>query len=238
MAFRLPGPLGGLAAATVIDEGTMCRAASPVPGPAVRTRTTMAALPRRPISMRTSPAGLAFIFSIEVGPLEEVTARLHWPGGSSGVTLGPGFDMKDRSAKDIAQVLARVGVPAPAAEAAAEGAGLHGAQASAFAEEYQDLVVLGRQQQLALLREIVPHYEAIVRRNVRVELQQHEFDALVCFVYNPGGSFLPVARCINRHELVQAAEIMRARVLTGGRKSKGLAARRRRETRLLLEGLY
>lgn len=73
------------------------------------------------LMMRTTPAGLRFIFEREVGPFRTTTARLHWPGGASGVTLGPGYDMKDRSAASVTVDLQAIGIDASAAEDASGG---------------------------------------------------------------------------------------------------------------------
>ena len=190
------------------------------------------------LSLKCSEPGLAFIFSIEVGPLSKLTAHPHWPGGSSGVTLGPGYDMKDRSRADVLRDLKALGLDAEISERVSAGAGLKGSAAEDFADDNDDSVNLSLQEQVSLLKLIVPRYEKIVIRNVHVPLAQHEFDALICFVYNPGGSFRPIAKAINEGHLRTAANLMKARVMTGGKTNKGLARRRERETRLLLTGHY
>lgn len=85
---------------------------------------------------------------------------------------------------------------------------------------------------------IIPHYELIVRRNVHVHLAQHEFDALVSFVYNPGGSFLPVAHAINRGKVTEAMGIIMGRIVTAHKKNAGLLNRRRDEVQLFLHKAY
>lgn len=219
----------------------MCRQASPLPGP-------IGAYPQPLPNRRGGPGfyrnlgisdkGLAFIFSIEVGPLEKVTAHLHWPGGSSGVTLGPGYDMRDRQESQIEADLISIGVDRKSAKRVSAAAGLKGSAAEDFADDNQDLASLSKDEQIALLRLIVPRYERIVSKHVHVPLEPHEFDALTSFAYNPGGRFAPIARAINSDHLQQAADIMKMRVMTGGKTSKGLVKRRQRETRLLLEGKY
>lgn len=219
----------------------MCRQASPLPGPigaSPQHFPNRRGGPGFHLNLRASDKGLAFIFSIEVGPLEKVTAHLHWPGGSSGVTLGPGYDMRDRQESQIEADLLRVGVDKKSAKRVSAAAGLKGSAAEDFADDNRDLVSLAKDEQIALLKLIVPGYERIVTKHVHVPLEQHEFDALVSFAYNPGGRFSPIAKAINSDHLQQAADIMKMRVLTGGKTSKGLVKRRQRETRLLLEGKY
>ena len=191
--------------------------------------------------LKTSEQGLNFIYSIEVGPLEETTSHLHWPGGSSGVTLGPGYDMKLRKKVDVLKTLMEVGLSRQVAEQASNGVTLTNKtnpKAEDFADDNEELIALTKEQQLKLLSLIVPHYEGIVIRNIHVPLKQYEFDALVCFVYNPGGSFVPIAHTINAGHMEQAVELMRRRVITGGKTSKGLERRRQRETWLLQTGHY
>ncbi len=133
--------------------------------------------------MSTSDAGLQFIFHHEA--LRGVTEHLHWPGGSSGVTLGAGYDMKDRDKTQIAIDLKWIGVPPDVADKASSGAGLTRDTASDFADDHEELLSLTEAQQVNLLKKVVPHYEAIVRRNLNAKLLQHEFDALVSFAYDP-----------------------------------------------------
>jgi len=147
--------------------------------------------------LKTSEKGLNFIYSIEVGPYEEKTSHLHWPGGKSGVTLGPGYDMKMRKKADVMKTLMDIGLNKEVVEQASNGAGLEPSDAEDFADDNEDLITLTKEQQLKLLPLIVPRYEAIVKRNIHVPLQQYEFDASVCFVYNPGASFVPIAHEIN-----------------------------------------
>ena len=69
-------------------------------------------VPSMCLGMRTTQAGRRFIFEIEVGPFKTKTAHLHWPGGASGVTLGPGYDMKGRKAAAVKADLIAIGVDA------------------------------------------------------------------------------------------------------------------------------
>src|ERR1700746_2431451 len=184
----------------------------------------------------TSQAGLDFIFRHEAQA--GVSNHLHWPGGSSGVTLGPGYDMKERSKSEIVGHMIHIGFPKSTAEKIAGGSKLVGPAAEDFADDNEDLVSLSSAQETALLRVIVPHYEAIVRRNVHVHLKQHEFDALVSFVYNPGGSFLPVSQAINAARVAEAMQIIKTRITTGRTKSTGLVHRRVDEVQLYLHGAY
>jgi hypothetical protein len=191
------------------------------------------------LSMSTSAAGLRFIYEHEAQ--KNVSNHLHWPGGASGVTLGPGYDMKERSAKTIKADLRAIGVDPKTADEVAGAAGLTASSsptASEFVGENADIVDLNAVQETALLQIISPAYEKIVNRWVHVSLAQHEFDALVSFVYNPGSSFVPVANEINMGRIDAAMAEMNRRVYSGGKFYEGLQRRRADEVNLFLYGAY
>jgi peptidoglycan hydrolase-like protein with peptidoglycan-binding domain len=60
------------------------------------------------------------------------TRTAHWPGGVSGVTIGRGYDMGDRSWSEVQQALVGAGVPENDAVDLADGAGLKGTDARDF----------------------------------------------------------------------------------------------------------
>jgi hypothetical protein len=187
-------------------------------------------------SLHISQAGLGFIYCHEAQ--SGVSNHLYWPGSASGVTLGAGYDMKERTKNQISADMVRIGISKATADKIASGAELSGSKAEDFADDNYNLVNLTNVQETALLALIIPQYEAIVRRNVRVHLTQYEFDALVSFVFNPGGSFLPVASDINQGKISAAMSIIKSRNLTGRTSSKGLLQRRIDEIQLFLHGAY
>lgn len=87
--------------------------------------------------------------------------RLHWPGGASGVTLGPDYDMRDRSRAEIEQKLRHIGINSSLVSRVAAGAGLRGEAARRFAQNNRNLVILTDDQQRRLLQVNLPSYEAI-----------------------------------------------------------------------------
>lgn len=64
---------------------------------------------RAPNVIRTSVRGRSFIERHE--EMRGVSNRLHWPGGASGVTLGPGYDMRDRSQAEVEKKLRAIKIP-------------------------------------------------------------------------------------------------------------------------------
>jgi hypothetical protein len=186
--------------------------------------------------MKTSAEGLQFIFRHE--SLQGVSEHLHWPGGSSGVTLGPGYDMKERNRLQITADMLSIGLSKSTADKIADAARLIGPAAQDFADDNEDLVTLTSHQQVSLLTRVIPAYEAIVKRNITTQLLQHQFDALVSFCYNPGGSFVPVAHAINVGKVNDAMQTIKTRITTGHKKSSGLLNRRIDEIQLYLHGAY
>lgn len=192
--------------------------------------------------MKTSAAGVAFIEARE--ELHNVTNRLHFPSGASGVTLGPGYDMKERSQNEIRGDLMAIGLSRATATAAAAGAGKTGEAARAFCKENYRLLDLTPEQQAALLGQIIGSYEGTVHRLVRRWLYQWEFDALVSFAYNSGGQFGSVAHSVNVGRYAEAMTTIRSVIKSRNSRTHqlevlpGLPDRRRRETILFAYGLY
>lgn len=182
--------LNGIRNVNVISVGQQIRLSGPAPtAPARPAPSTPAPAAPAPTASGgvagVSAAGMDALYNREAQA--GVSNRLHWPKGSSGVTLGPGYDMRYRTQDQVVRDLTSVGVPRATALAVAQGAGLSGERARAFAASNRNLVVLTRTQEQALFRLVVPTYANIVRNAVRVPLNQNQFDALVSFAYNVGG---------------------------------------------------
>jgi len=172
----------------------------------------------RPLSeLHTSPKGKEFIFVREAAN-PEITKHTHWPGAESGVTLGPGYDMKPRTPEQIVFDLMSIGVDheharvLAAAGKPSDGSskfGLRHHAAKAFVERHARDVTLTMAQQRALLERILPAYEADVRRLIHVPLTQNQFDALVSFDYIRGaGSLQVIAKALNKGDYKEAARIL------------------------------
>ena len=186
--------------------------------------------------LTTSSKGLQFIYTREAW--KNKSNRLHWPGGASGVTLGPGYDMKHRSEAEIARDLFKVGVVAEKAKSIAKGAGLKGAQAKEFCKTNRNLVALSDKVEFKLMKTIVPHYERLARKKIKVDLVQHEFDALVSFAYNLGEVWTSMANYINDGKINDAMRRMKAANKSGGKVNDGLTKRRSLEVALYTLGDY
>jgi Putative peptidoglycan binding domain len=187
-------------------------------------------------SLHLSPNGKRFIVRHEC--LDGVSNFLHWPKGESGVTIGPGYDMKERSETQIAAHMVQIGVDPTTAQAISKASKLKYSKAEQFADDNKGLVRLSSAQELQLLDVIAPHYETIVKRNIHVDLTQYQYDALVCFTYNPGATIVPVTKLIDKGEFAKAMEIVKSRAPESGVNAKGLKSRRADEVNLFLYGKY
>ncbi|AXF77794.1 hypothetical protein LU604_25275 [Erwinia tracheiphila] len=77
----------------------------------------------------------------------DYSLKIHWPGNSSlcsknnsGVTIGRGFDLGDRSKIDSLMILKRAGVDSKKAEMISEGARLKGCSAYNFVIKNRDII--------------------------------------------------------------------------------------------------
>lgn len=204
-----------------------------------------------PKNMHVSDAGLDLIVYNECSGNYESTAYLHWPRGESGVTLGPGYDMKERPRDSIVDDLMSIGVDADVARAIgdnAQGLKQHEAQAYVWKYGHKDqfghvnanpLVRLDEKKQCALVKLYVAGKEDAVRRNISIPLKQCEFDALVCFTVNPAGKITPITDLLNKYEEKEALEKILKRVPSPKEKVyKGLKKRRRREVEFYITGKF
>lgn len=102
-------------------------------------------------------------------PYRAVPARwfsrvLHWPGGVSGVTLGRGFDMKQRSAGEIYSILRRAGLEEHKATICSRAAGLSGRTAQQFVTVFGPLVgEMTHRQQIELFELVYPGYVSLAK---------------------------------------------------------------------------
>ncbi len=194
------------------------------------------AIPIPVAQLTTSDKGLQFLYTREAW--QNVSNRLHWPGGGSGVTLGPGYDMKERSEADIIRDMTRIGVQADKAQLIAKASGLAGSDAREFSKANRNLVVLSNQIEFQLMKMIVPPYERHVRGKITVDLKQYEFDSLVSFAYNLGTVWDSIASHINNGRIDDAMKRMQQANTSGGEVNDGLTRRRALEIALYTLGDY
>lgn len=186
--------------------------------------------------MSLSESGIKALFKLE--SQRKVSNHLHWPQGASGVTLGAGYDMRERTQEEVKNKLLSIGIDAVTASKAAEGVKKTGQDAKDFVKLNKHLINLTEQQEITLLRFTIPAYELMVKNRITVPLTQYEFDALVSFAYNPGGMLNKVTNDINNAKIGDAMATIKSIVRSGKNTLGGLVDRRDSEVRLYLEGKY
>ncbi|MDH5218643.1 MAG: glycoside hydrolase family protein, partial [Gammaproteobacteria bacterium] len=202
----------------------------------IAAKNSRAQLSYSPSLLKTSKNGLNHLYKTE--SLKNISNRLHWPGGGSGVTLGPGYDMKERSETEIVKAMLAISLDNKLATSISKAAGLEKQAAKTFAKNNKKLVKLNKQQEIKLLTNIVPTYEKLVKNLIKVDLTQHEFDALVSFAYNPGGRLATVCRFINQGEIAKAMNNIKKAITSGGKIMGGLIKRRDKEVNMYLYSDY
>lgn len=80
---------------------------------------------------------------------EWYTRKAHWPKGASGVTIGRGYDMKERTEEEVKNHLLESGVSPVNANRLAKGAKLVGNNAKEFLKEVED-IELDKDQEIKL----------------------------------------------------------------------------------------
>lgn len=98
-----------------------------------------------------------------------------------------------------------------------------------------------RERAEELLRADVARFEKAVNDRVKVELAQHQFDALVSFTFNVGAGNLAnsdLLAKLNRGDYASVPDELNRWVYGGGRKLPGLVRRRRDEGTMFRDGAY
>jgi hypothetical protein len=91
--------------------------------------------------------------------------KAHWPGGASGVTIGRGYDMKERTKNSIIADLTAAGIPKSEATLLAEGAGKTDSNASNFITKNEVAKIeITKAAQKALFSGVYEAYVATVKR--------------------------------------------------------------------------
>lgn len=116
-------------------------------------------------------------FRTEGGTLPDVL-KAHWPGGVSGVTIGPGYDMGDRTEETVYADLIAAGVPATSAEALKKGAKKKGATAGTWVSENKSKIpAISNDASRALFKHVYPKYVTRAK-NIAVGDWGADWDAL------------------------------------------------------------
>ena len=189
--------------------------------------------------LKTSQAGIDFIYLAEAQ--KNISNKLHWPGTGSGITLGPGYDMKGRSSTNILNDLLEIGISSDVAQKVSKAAGLKNeTEIKVFMKENKDVITLTVEQEKLLLIKIIPDYENKIEKVIKIDLKQHEYDALVSFVYNVGSikSDSNLSKYLNEGKKKEAMDVLLQYNKSGGKVLEGLKRRREKEREIFEKGIY
>lgn len=96
-----------------------------------------------------------FTFHAEGASTNPATNSLHFPGGKSGVTIGPGYDMKRRTEQEIYQDMITIGISKEDAEIIKLGSKLMHENARKFVKDNQNKIKpLTKAQKIMLFKMI------------------------------------------------------------------------------------
>ena len=99
-----------------------------------------------------------FTFHAE-GASSSATDTLHWPKGESGVTIGPGYDLKERTESEVYADMISVGISRADADIIKKGAGKKFHEADAFVKNYKNKIKpITKAQKIALFTMIWKRY--------------------------------------------------------------------------------
>jgi hypothetical protein len=171
-----------------------------------------------------------------------------WPGYSSGVTIGFGYDLGYIGEDEFVEVWGKL-LPADAVERLKEGVGITGGGAQAIARRLKDIRVSWEVSETVFARNTVPKFVGMTMRaleNFDAEmLHPHSTGALVSLVFNRGADFKSSSD--KRLEMRQIREHMaepvfkeipgELRAMKRHWTSKGLKERRDAEAKLFERGL-
>lgn len=149
----------------------------------------------------------AFTYNQEIGHQGQSLVP-HFPGGLSGVTIGPGYDMGGRTPEEIYEDLTKAGIPPQTAQLFMDAAYKTGDEAQEWVNQHSDELYITEEQQQALFDHVlVDEYEQRVRLQlahfadesdnvthdmiVWENLSEKQKHILFDFAYNPGLSKFP-----------------------------------------------
>jgi hypothetical protein len=129
-------------------------------------------------SILPAPAGPLGVFEVSQGQITfdaegndnqgspYFSRQISWPGGDSGVTIGRGYDMGDRTETEVKNDLVAAGLDAVKAAAFAKGAREKGVNAAKFVKESRvSLGMISPQVQKRLFENIYPDYVDRAQQN-------------------------------------------------------------------------
>lgn len=231
------------------SPATSSTASTPSLTPAAATATYAPSAPLEP-SLPISRAAYDLIVRFETGGrayYAKACASPHWPGYSSGVTIGFGFDLAYNSADDLHAAWHML--PLDQRKRLANTIGLKGDAAKAAARAMRDIVIPWEVAEQVFRATTLPKFVALTRKAFpgSDQLPPDLLGVLVSLAYNRGTSMSGDSRremarirdlVLERHYGMVPAQIRSMkRLWAPGDPEQGLHARREAEADLWEDGL-
>jgi len=146
-------------------------------------------------------ANYMFTYNQEVGHQGQSLVP-HFPGGKSGVTIGPGYDLGHRNIQEIYTDLTNAGIDSETAYALLDAANKTGREANEWISGRGGIIITEEQQRSLFENVLVPEYESRVQEQVSAfvrhnseflsektewaDLSTKQKEILFDYVYNTG----------------------------------------------------
>lgn len=117
-------------------------------------------------------ANYTFTYNQEIGHQGQSLVP-HFPGGNSGVTIGPGYDMGHRSEQQIYSDLTNAGIDPETAYSLIDAAHKTGADAGSWLSQRGGIIITEQQQRSLFENVLVPQYEQRTQEQLHLFVRQH-----------------------------------------------------------------
>ena len=98
----------------------------------------------------------------------------HFPGGNSGVTIGPGYDLSLRTPLEVFEDLTKAGIDHQTAQVLSEAASLSGYEAQKWIYQHGGIFISEEQQEFLYNQVLVPEYEHRMMSQLQNFVEHHE----------------------------------------------------------------
>ena len=127
-----------------------------------------------------------FTFRAEGAATDPNTDNLHWPKGASGVTIGPGYDLKEKDAGKVYIDMISIGVSREDAEIIKKGVAKTGSDAEKFVNENKSKIKnLTKEQKIRLFQKIWTRQYLTQAERVYNKLPKKIFEKDISFLKKP-----------------------------------------------------
>lgn len=163
----------------------------------------------------TVPTTYDFTYNQEIGHQGQSLVP-HFPGGKSGVTIGPGYDMGHRTQQEIYDDLTAAGIDPQSVQILMASANKIGSDAQAWVAANHNVHITEEQQRYLFYNVLVPEYELRAQTQIESFLEKHpdvdpelanwdnlsdkQKQMLFDFAYNPGLDRFPTVTNAILHE--------------------------------------